>query len=346
LPTIKDIAKLAKVSPATVSYVLNNTRFVSPDKVERVLKAVSEINYVPNAVARGLRVKESKTIGLILTDITNPFFPDLAKGCEDEANAKGFHVVMMNTNDQSERTRSALMQLREGKLDGLIVASAKSEDAPLLKELVSLGYPIVLVHRKIPDLRVNTVVADNFNGTQTATRHFLSLGHRKIGYITGVTDSNVNSDRFGGYQKAMLDLGISILPEWISQGHGRYEFSYQAALKIIDLPAEKRPTAIIAGNDMSALGVLDAALDRKLRVPDDLAIIGTDDLFLAQSRAIQLTSVRIPRYEMGQQATRILLDLIGQKKPPAPSEFILPTSLIIRKTCGAIQESYAGTRTL
>lgn len=340
MTTIKDIAKLAKVSPATVSYVLNNTRYVSPDKIERVLKAVAEFNYVPNAVARGLRVKENKTIGLILSDITNPFFPDLAKGCEDEAQTKGFNVVMMNTNDQSERTRSALLQLREGKLDGLIVASAKTQDAPMLQELIQQGYPIVLAHRKLPDLSVNAVIADNFNGSQAATRHLLSLGHRKIGYITGVTDSFVNSERFNGYQMALVDAGITIMPEWISQGHGRYEFSYQAALKIIDLPADIRPTAIIAGNDMSALAVLDATLDMKLRIPEDLALIGIDDLFLAQSRAIQLTSVRIPRYEMGQQATRILLDLIGQKQPSSPSEFILPAKLIIRKTCGAIRESH------
>ncbi|XID92533.1 LacI family DNA-binding transcriptional regulator [Paenibacillaceae bacterium WGS1546] len=339
LPTIKDIARIAKVSPATVSYVLNNTRYVSPDKVERVMKAVEEINYVPNAVARGLRVKVSKTIGLIVTDITNPFFPDLAKGCEDEAHAKGFNVVMINTNDQSERTSSALLQLRKGKLDGVIVASAKNQDGPLLEELLKQGYPIVLAHRKIPDLPVYAVVADNFKGTQSAATHLLSLGHRKIGYITGVTDSNVNYDRLGGYQQAMSDAGIPILPEWISQGHGRYEFSYQAALNIIDLPKEIRPTAIIAGNDMSALGVLDAALDKGLRVPEDLALIGVDDLFLAQSRAIQLTSVRIPRYDMGRQAARILLDLIGQKRPSPPSECILPTHLIIRRTCGAIRKT-------
>ena len=336
MPTIKDIAKLANVSPGTVSNVLNNTRYVDPDKTERVLKAISEINYVPNAIARGLRVKESKTIGLLLSDITNPFYPDLAKGCEDEAQTKGFNVVMMNTNDQLEKTRSALMQLREGKLDGLIVASAKAQDASLFQELSQQGYPIVLAHRKIPDISINAVIADNFNGTQTATRHLLSLGHQKIGYITGVTDSYVNSERFNGYQKTLVDAGINILPEWISQGHGRYEISYQAALKIIDLPADIRPTAIIAGSDISAFGALDAALDRKLRIPEDLALIGTDDLFMAQSRAIQLTSVRIPRYEIGKQATRILLDLIGRKKPSSPSEFIMPTQLIIRKTCGAI----------
>lgn len=339
MPTIKDIAKVANVSPATVSYVINNTRYVSPEKTQRVLQAISELNYVPNAVARGLRVKESKTIGLVLSDITNPFFPDLAKGCGDEAHQRGFNLVMMNTNEQSERMESALLQLREGKLDGLIIASAKAKDTPMIQEVLNRGYPIVLVHRNLPNLKANAVVADNYNASQAAVRHLLSLGHRKIGFITGVEDSLVSIDRFNGYRQTLSEAGIPVPEQWIAAGHGNYDSAYQAALHMVSLPADLRPTAVVTANDISALGVLDAALDKELRVPEDLALIGIDDLFLAQSRAIHLTSVRIPRYEMGQQAVRILLELIERKQPATPSEFILPAKLVIRKTCGALSRS-------
>ncbi|MBP1934048.1 LacI family DNA-binding transcriptional regulator [Ammoniphilus resinae] len=332
--TIKDIAKHAGVSVATVSYVLNNTRYVSPQRRERVLQAVEELNYVPNAVARGLRARNTKTLGLVLSDITNPFFPDLAKGCEDAAQAAGFSLVMLNTNEQRERIINAVLQIREGKVDGLIIASAVKQDLGILQELVLEGYPIVLAHRRIQDLQVDSVVADNFQGVTSAVRYFISLGHTRIAMFTGVDETSVNMERKEGFIKAMTDAGLPIRQEWMCNTLGDYQLAYNASANLMRLPWEERPTAVVCMNDMVALGVMDAVEDRGYQVPADMAVIGFDDLFFAGTQRIQLTSVRIPRYEIGQQAARLIIDRIQRTKTMEPMEIVLPTQLVVRKTSG------------
>lgn len=332
--TIKDIAKRANVSVATVSNVLNNSRFVSQERKDRVLRAIQELNYVPNAVARGLRMKESKTIGLIISDMTNPFYPDLAKACEDVAQERGYTVIIVNTNEEKKRMSGAVSLVREGKVDGLIIASTSTQDMEILREVVDGGFPVVLVHRHVPGLDIDTVLADNFSASYSVVRHLCSLGHTRIAKITGVDNSTVNLERIEGYKKAMADAGLQVRPEWLISGRSRYQQSYTAATFMLNQSREDRPTAVIAAGDLAALGVMDAVKDMGLEVPEDLALIGFDDLFLAEYRAVQLTTVRIPRYDMGQQATRILLDRISGSGPPGNIRIVLPTHLIIRRTCG------------
>lgn len=334
--TIKDIAKRADVSVATVSYVLNNSRPVSPETKARVLRAIEELDYVPNAVARGLRIRKASTIGLILSDITNPFYPDLAKGCEDIAQTNGYTLIIMNTNDQEHRINSAVSQVKEGKVDGLIVASTLNRDEQALANLIKDGYPVVLAHRKITGLQVDSVVADNLSGAQSAVRHLISLGHKRIAMVTGIEESPVNNKRVQGYLGVMESEGLAIEPEWKISGDGKYESSYTAAVKLLNLAVEKRPTAIFCVNDIAALGVMDAVQDLGYKIPEDLAVVGFDDMFMSGTRSVQLTTVRIPRYEIGQQAVRLLLNRISQPDNYVPTEVILPVSLIIRKTCGAM----------
>lgn len=335
MSTIKDIALKAGVSTATVSYVLNNTRFVSQERKDRVLHAIKELNYVPNAFARGLRVGVSKAIGLVISDVTNPFFPDLAKACDDMANVKGYTVAMLNTNAEQARMDGAVSLLREGRVDGLIIASASNQDRSLLEGVLKEGFPIVLAHRRIPNLEIDSVVADNFSGSYSAVRHLLALGHKKIAMIYGIDDSPVNIERIEGYRKMMSDAGLEVLPEWLISGQSKYEPSYLVATKMMKGPKKSRPTAMITQGDVSALGVIDALKDMGLEVPGDLALVSFDDLFLASFRNIQLTTVQIPRYEMAQQATNILLDRIDGMGPPGKIKIVLPTQLIVRKTCGA-----------
>jgi LacI family transcriptional regulator len=332
--TIKDIAKMAEVSVATVSYVLNNTRWVSEDKKERVLKAVAELNYVPNAVARGLRVRESRTISFIVSDITNPFYPDLAKACEDTAQAKGYTVIVLNTNDQADRMQQAITQIREGKVDGLVIASALEHDNLPLRKLVKEGYPIVLASRILDGLQVDSVVADNFNGAVLATNHLLRLGHRKIALIPGVKGSSITASRRDGFLHAMKEAGAEVLPEWQIAGESKYDVNYDVTQTLMRLPESKRPTAIINLTDVGALGVMDAARDMNMRIPEDLAVIGFDDLFISATRSVQLTTVRIPRYEMGSLATNLLFERLGNKNKTDYQEIVLPVELIVRGTCG------------
>ena len=338
--TIKDIAKQAGVSSATVSYVLNNTQYITPETKKRVLKAVQELHYVPNATARSLRAKRSKTIGLIISDIRNPFYPDLAKGCEDIAYANDYDVLIFNTNEDKERMQKAILKLKQERVDGIIIACAVDSDKAIIEDLVKNNYPVVLAHRKIEGLQVNYIVADQFNAVVEASHYLLSLGHKKIAFVMGIDGSSVNSERLKGYQMVMQENHLDINPGWIIQGNGTYQNSYDIMLDLWkNMPKAEQPTAVLARNDISALGIMDAALDMGMKLPDDLAIIGFDDLFLSESRGIQLTTVRIPRYELGQISTRILIDIIEKGKYlNNPQESILPTKLIIRKTCGVVKE--------
>jgi len=333
MSTIKDIAERAGVSVATVSYVLNNTRYVSPEKKERVTEAVRELNYVPNAAARGLRAGESRTIGLIVADISNPFYPDLAKACEDVAQEQGYAVHMINTDDRPERMRQALSQAREGKIDGLIVTTALEADREPLQALLARDFPVVLAHRRLEGLDVDLIESANFEGGQLAARHMLGLGHSRIAFLSGVTGSPIGERRVAGYRQAMREAGIEVRPEWVLSGEAKYAESYSRMVAYAEMAPEERPTAVINVSDIGAMGVLDAAADRGLRVPEDVAVMGFDDLFIAAFRSVRLTTVRVPRYELGRQATQLLLRRIG-KADLKRQHIVLPVELVVRKTCG------------
>lgn len=336
MPTIKDIARAANVSVATVSYVLNDTRYVSPEKKERVLRAVQELNYVPNAVARGLRVRESKTISLIVSDITNPFYPDVAKACEDYAYEFGYTVNIVNTRDDPKRFAQALEQLRKGKVDGAIVTTAIEADREILEQYMREGYPVILAHRSLEGLDGDMVVSDNYGGGVLATKHLLMLGHIRIALMTGVPGSGVSLIREQGYRDTMLEAGVSIRPEWILSGDAKYAPSFQATRRLFELPKEIRPTAVINISDIGALGVLDAVYDMGVMVPNDLAVVGFDDLFIAASRCVQLTTIKILRYELGRTATELLLNRISRNQVGQAKLVTLPVELIVRRTCGSL----------
>jgi len=334
LATIKDIARKAGVSVATVSFVLNNNPGVTEDKRKRVLDAVKELNYVPNAVARGLRVQRTETIGFVVSDITNPFYPDLVKACERKAQKEGYTITVQNTDDRADRTQQALRQLREGKVDGIILTSALEQDRAFLSEMIEQGHPIVMAGRRIEGVPIDSVVADNGNGAHMATRHLQRLGHVNIAFMPGITGSSITRERMNGYIQAMSEAGLPVDPDWLVSGAARYAESYEAAKRLLALPGRKRPTAIINLTDIGALGVLDAAKDMQVSVPNELAVVGFDDLFMSGMRSIQLTTVRVPTQQMGEIATELLLDKIKKRTTGEPREIVLPVELIVRSTCG------------
>ncbi|MGG1662057.1 LacI family DNA-binding transcriptional regulator [Brevibacillus sp. NRS-1366] len=331
--TIKDIAKHAKVSVATVSYVLNNTRFVSPERRERVLSSIKELNYVPNAVARGLRAKSTKTLGLVLSDITNPFYPKLAKGCEDAAQAAGYSIIIFNTNVQRSRILSAVSHIREGKVDGLIFASTLQSDSDIVQDLIEEGYPIIFAHRRVYGIQADSVFEDNVGGMTSAVRYLQSLGHKKISMLTGMNGCSVSNDRKETFVKAMKNSGITNLEEWIRPTEDDYHLAYNVVMEMIKLSEEKRPTAFVCISDVIALAVMDAVEDMGFNVPTDFSVIGFEDQFFAETRRIGLTSVRVPNYEIGQHAVQILINRLTHPEVTEPVELVLPTRLIVRKTC-------------
>ncbi|MBA9028546.1 LacI family DNA-binding transcriptional regulator [Peribacillus huizhouensis] len=334
MSTIKDIAKRANVSVATVSYVLNNTRFVSPEKKKRVEEAIKELNYVPNAVARGLRVKNSKVISLVVSDITNPFYPDIAKACEQVAYQSGYTLNIVNTNDQDDRFIKAVMQLREGKVDGIINTTVLDHHRSLMENLIKDKYPIVLAHRLLDGINMDTVVADNIQAAIDATNHLINLGHKKIAFMTGVTKSSINNLRIKGFLKAMKDANLPTKEDWLASGQAKYQQSYDLTKELLK-NSNNRPTAIINISDLGALGVLDAAGDLGIMVPEELAVVGFDDLFISSMRSVQLTTIRIPRYEIGQKSMELLIDKITNNDTNNHHNILLPAELIVRKTCGS-----------
>lgn len=331
--TIKDIAKEAGVSVATVSFVLND-RTVSDKKKQKVLKAIDDLNYVPNKIARSLRVKKNNTILLVLPDIMNPFYPDLAKGCQDEAKAHGYNLMMINTEDEEEQLGKVFDQVRQGGIDGLILANVLEKDLKKVQNLIDTSYPIVLAHRSIPNLEIDTVTADNYLGSYHATKHLIKGGHKKIAFIEGLNDSSVSLDRKRGFIKAMKEANINVMAEWLVEGHTKYENSYRESMELLNLNKQNRPTAIFASSDLMALGTLDAAKNAGYAVPDDIAIIGFDDLFLASFRFVELTTVHVPRYEIGRKAAKILIDKISKGKKEEQQNVLLDTELMIRNSCG------------
>ncbi|MDR7079544.1 DNA-binding LacI/PurR family transcriptional regulator [Neobacillus niacini] len=332
--TIKDIAKKAEVSVATVSYVINNTRYVSPEKIERVNQAIKDLNYVPNAVARGLRFRQSKIIGLTITDITNPFYPELAKACETEALINGYTLILINTNDDRERTAIATSYLREGRIDGLIITTALEHDRSIIEKMIEENYPIVLVHRTLDNIQVDTVLSDNAYGSSRATKHLIDLGHRRICFMGGVDGSTVGNERVMVFQQTMREHGLPVMEEWNLRGEVGYKKSYEDTKRLMNLSNDVRPTAIINISDIGALGVIDAALEMGMRIPEDLAVIGFDDVFITSTKMVGLTTVHIPSYELGRVGTKILIDRINKKELNHYQNVTLPVKLMVRGTCG------------
>ncbi len=334
MATIRDVAKTAGVSTATVSYVLNN-KPVHPDKEKKVLDAIEKLNYIPNSAARGLRSKKNNTIGLVIPDITNPFYPNLAKGCQDAFKEKGYTLMMYNTDEQQNQIPNIIKQIREGKLDGIILASLVNSDIDNVHELESLNFPTVVAHRKLEECNFDSVVVDNYFGAYKATEHLISLGHTNITFLRDMNGSPVSKDRLNGYIDAMKQLNLT---PFVLEGNASYQSGYSITMQLLNkYKGYQQPSAIFASSDIMAYGVLDAVKKMGKLIPDDISIVGFDDLFLSSWETIQLTSVRVPIYEVGYQASNLLLRKMenGNLKTKK-NHIVLETELVLRKSCGTL----------
>lgn len=323
---MREVAERAGVSITTVSHVINKTRAVSDDLTERVRIAMDELDYQPNLLARGLRKKESTTLGVILPDITNSFFADIARAIEDTSFRHGFSVILCNTDDDVAKEITYTRALSEKQVDGIIfVAAGKSADQ--VRSLQEQKLPVVVVDRAIEDISADTVAADHTKGGLLATRHLIELGHKRIACIMGPSILEPAAQRMYGYRKAMQDAGLPVMDEWIVRSNFRYDGGREAAIKLLSLP--EPPTAIFASNDMMAIGAIGAAKDLGMMIPDDLSIVGFDDILLSAIFNPGLTTVTQPKYEIGVLATNMLLDRIENPQIPVRRE-VLDTDLIVR----------------
>lgn len=330
-PTIQDVAKLAGISTATVSRVLNNYPHIREDVRDRVLVAIKHLNYEPNRVAQRLRANRSRLIGIVVTDITNPFFNAIMASIEAVFFDQGFSVLMSNTNAIPRKELDYLHMMENEEIAGLIIAPS-SENVDQVAEMAEAGLPIVVLDRRMPNARVDMVLADNVAGAQSAIDHLVSLGHRRIGHIGGRMALSSGRERYEGYKLAMEKHGLPIADGWVRFGDQQHASGYARALELLD--ETHPPTAWFVANNMMTLGALNAIHDRGKHIPDDIAIVGFDDMPWSISLNPPLTVVAQPTLEIGQLASNMLLERIEQ--PELPSRMVvLDTKLIIRASCGA-----------
>lgn len=328
--TIKDIARKANVSYATVSRALNNKEGVNEETRQRIIRIAQEMGYKPNAIARGLVKRHTNTIGLVIPDITNPFFPEVARGVEDAANEQGYSILLCNTNWEQEREETYINLLMEKRVDGIIIAPI-SKDTNYIEDLLGDHFPLVYVSRVPEGTQNSFVVIDNTRGGFLATKHLIEQGYKKIGYIGGTKGSASSQDRFKGYQLAFEKYGIEYEPRFIVSGDFKRETGYNIMKKLLEGP--EYPDAVFAENDLLALGAMQAIREKGLKIPQDIAVVGFDDIPFASFPEVQLTTICQPKYEMGRIAAQILMDKLTQKKGKnTDRKVILEPELIVRKS--------------
>ncbi|MQA98047.1 MAG: substrate-binding domain-containing protein, partial [Streptosporangiales bacterium] len=324
-PTLHDVAARAEVHPATASRALNpRTRhLVNGETAARVDRAASALGYRANPIARSLKTARSATVGLILPDLTNPLFPPIVRGIEDELGQSGYSALIVNTDNDEERERTLVESLRSRQVEGLIVGTARL-DHPLLWETAA-ELPVVLVNRGTGDDSVPRVLPDDIGGVTLAMRHLAALGHRRIAHLAGPQDLGTGVNRLRGYRQAVADLGLDDDPALVETCESWTETAGADAMRRL-LDNGVPFTAVQAGNDLLALGCYDVFEERELTCPAAVSVVGFNDMPFLDKLRPPLTSVHIPQYELGAEAGRLLLDRL--KEPDRhPRSVLLPLTL-------------------
>jgi LacI family transcriptional regulator len=330
--TIKHIADRVGVSYATVSRALNGKYGVKADTRARVLAVADELNYRPNAIARGLVKNQTHTLGLVIPDITNPFFPEVARGIEDGAQEAGYSLFLCNTNWEEAREVSYLRLLVEKRVDGIVIAPITDKDAEL-EQALGPGLPLVYVSRTPRNTRRGFVVIDNARGGFLATEHLIRQGYASIGFIGALEGSLTVDERLEGYKLALAQYGLPLEERYLLFGDFKRETGYNLIRRLIE--SGEAPRAVFAENDLLALGVIQGARELGLAVPQDLAVIGFDDIPFASFPEVQLSTIAQPKYEMGKTAVRMLIAAIAagpQAGEPGERQVILEPELIVRRS--------------
>lgn len=334
MASLKQVAERANVSIATVSRVLNNKDIVNPETRAKVENAIRDLNYLPNRVAQRLRSTSSKKklIGVVLPDIQNPFYVDVIRGIEETAYRNQFVVMIGNFSQDEEKERLYLEILQSEEVDGMIVAPAHGRDQNILK-VIENDFAVVCIDRGLADVDVDVVKVDNEEGVFGAIEYLISLGHKRIAHITGMPQIPTTAERVKGFERAMKKHGIKIDPDLIRPSNSSYESGAELMAELLSL--KKPPTAVFTANNLITLGALRTIHERGCKVPDDISIIGFDDMYWSMSLNPPLTAVRQSGYEIGKRAASMLLAGIFTPQR-SKRQVVLPTELIVRKSCKRI----------
>jgi LacI family transcriptional regulator len=311
LYTIRDIARLAGVSVATVSGVLNNKPTVKPALVDRVKKAMEALDYHPDHVARSLRVRRTCTVGMVIADVTNPFFTEVIRGVEKEAQSNGYSVILCDANEDPALERHYLSTLFSRRVDGVLLAPTSSPSAQ--ESRIHKRFPIVLIDRIPLGFTGDAVMTDNFGGAYDGTRHLIELGHRQIAIISGQLNFSNGLDRLDGFRKALQEQHLALPDEYFQRGDFQLESGYRCGLELMRLSMP--PTAIFSCNNRMTLGLMRALSEVHVHCPEAVSVLGFDDFEWSAYFTPRLTTIAQPAYEMGTRAMQILL-----RRLQAPAE--------------------------
>lgn len=325
MANIRDVAKQAKVTPMTVSRVINNSGYVKDETRQRVEAAIKELHYVPNMLSRSLRIKESKTIGLVISDISNPYWIKIIQGTESFASENGYHVILCDSSESEKKELAHLENLIKKQVDGILIAPIRNSPKPI-EFVQSQKIPITVIGYPMPDIEVDVVRCDTNEAAYDIVKLLLELGHQRIAALTGPKQIVTATDRVDGYKRALNEAGIPINDELIQYGHFSPEHGYKMAKEMLKL--SPLPTAVVTGNNFIAIGVTKALIEAGVRIPEDISIVTFDgpppDLVIDPF----FTMVSQPGYELGKQAARLLVQRLAQKTSSHYKEIILPTEII------------------
>lgn len=336
MTTLKDIASRAGVSTATVSCVLNNTRFVSHGLRARVMAVVEETNYRPNRLARSLRLKRTNTIGLIVTNVLNPFYTEIARAVEDRAGQLGLTVVLCNSDDRAEKERQYAELMRDKQVDGLLIAPALG-DHSYLRSLLDDDYPLVLVNRTVPDLAVSTVTVDNERAAYMATQHLAEHGHSRIGALLANSGSQLSNVRRRGYERALAEHGLPVSNALAADGLSTLEGGLAVTKQL--LRSEDPPTAIVSLSTLMTIGALRAFREMGVRCPEEVALVGFGETLWNPIADPPVSSIAQPARDIGAGAVDLLESLIARNHAGEPVSRVLSCQLIPRRSCGCQEPS-------
>jgi len=336
---IRTIARAANVSIATVSRTINHITTVNPEIARRVWKVINELDYFPNTQARALVSGRSKLFGLIVSEITNPFFPELIQGFEDIAVANGYEILVSSTNHDPKRMSHCIRRMLERKVDGVAVMTFGIEE-PLLDQLAKRKVPLVFIDIGPKRPGISLLKVDYHHGIRQGVQHLADLGHREIAFISGPVTLHSAQSRRAAFSASLKECGIPLDPASIVEGDHTMEGGIISMERL--LAAQKRPTAVMCSNDMTAIGVLHRLYRAGLRVPDDLSVIGFDDIQIAQVTIPPLTTVQMSRFELARAAVTALRAHVEQLENSAPKrEYNIQTDLIVRESTGAPRSAMA-----
>ncbi|WP_243546166.1 substrate-binding domain-containing protein [Pseudodesulfovibrio tunisiensis] len=332
MSTIKDVAGLAGVSTSTVSHVLNKTRFVRDDTRKRVEQAMRKLDYRPSSIARSLKVKRTGTVGMLVTTSTNPFYAEVVQGVERRCYERGYTLFLCNTEGDAQRMKANLEALEEKRVDGLLLLCSETNEEVFRLFEARRTMPIVVTDWGPITGNMDRIHDNSRLGGYLATKHLIAMGHVRIGCISGPRDKLLAMERVEGFRQAMAEADLPIRSEWIIEGHFDCESGVQAMRHLHEL--DERPDALFVGNDMMAFGVINEARRLGLNIPDDLSLVGYDDIHMARYMSPALTTIHQPTSKLGALAVDTLLDRLDSKRTEAKVIRIEP-SLVIRESVRA-----------